>query len=237
MGKVSIPKLATGNSITSSSINTFITSLNGLNGNINADNVSDGGIDRRNLVLRSVQDTSRTVGGGYFVTNTDLTVQELGGYREILPASGPKLKVGPIDCENGDTFLIHCSFSIDLFSNLGNANTGFLTHGMPQVKFLIEAQDQYGVAQTNIHGSKRAFRSSLLDGTVYPATRTSCTIVVAYEAPTTTGVNAGKNRMSFELKGFCQFSLLTTTAGTTNGNPNINAEVENAQIFARVIKR
>ena len=52
MGIVAIPSINVGDEITSTTINTFIASVNALPTTINEDNVRDQGIDRRNIAAR-----------------------------------------------------------------------------------------------------------------------------------------------------------------------------------------
>tara|TARA_Y100000114_G_scaffold55752_1_gene51008 strand:+ start:2175 stop:2855 length:681 start_codon:yes stop_codon:yes gene_type:complete len=226
MGKVKVPNLQVGSSITSTDINTFILSVRGLEGTINDENVRLEGIDKRNIALRNVQDTTKSSSEHYFSSGSSFSVIQT---QNVFVPLVQSLQIGPITCENDDKVLIHCSFAFFLkeHSSLGVPNITLA----PEVRFRLGYQDTFAQTAGEVIRSERRYSSVLASNNQYVTLRDTCTIVSVYRPETTTGTNAGKNRLFFTLEGFSDYSQ---SAGPTK---NLDAKVVQAQLFARVIKR
>jgi hypothetical protein len=226
MGKVTVPKLLVGSSITSTDINTFISSVNALNGTINDDNVRVEGIDKRNIALRNIQDTTKSSAENYFSDGNDLTISQT---QNVFTPLVQSLSIGPFVCSNDDTILVHCSFAFFVKENSAVVVTG--TQGAPTVRFRLGFQDTYAQTAGAVTRTERRYTSYLVSGSRYVTLRDTCTIVSAFRPTTTTGTNAGSNRLFFTLDAYCGYSRGT---GPTN---NLDAKVVQAQMFARVVKK
>ena len=232
MGKVTVPKLLVGSPITSTDINTFILSVRGLQGAINDENVRLEGIDKRNIALRNIQDTTKSPSENYFSSGSSFTITQT---QNVFVPLVQSLSIGPITCENDDTVLIQCSFAFFAKENspvtVSGASYGPTWQGAPTVRFRLGYQDTFAQTAGEVIRSERRYSSVLASNNQYVTLRDTCAIVSVYRPETTTGTNAGKNRLFFTLEGFSGYSL---GAGPTN---NLDAKVVQAQLFARVIKR
>ena len=232
MGKVKVPNLQVGSSITSTDINTFILSVRGLEGTINDENVRLEGIDKRNIALRNVQDTTKSSSEHYFSSGSSFSVTQT---QNVFVPLVQSLQIGPITCENDDKVLIHCSFAFFVKEHspvtVSGTSYGSTWQGAPSVRFRLGYQDTFAQTAGEVIRSERRYTSVLASSSQYVTLRDTCTIVSVYRPETTTGTNAGKNRLFFTLEGFSGYSL---GAGPIK---NLDAKVVQAQLFARVIKR
>jgi len=240
MAKVSIPKLLTGEPITETQINSFTNSLVGLNGNINDDNVSNEGIDRRNLVKQSVQRTKLT-NQSHFFTGTNLIIPTGTSMQNVHTQTGRFVVVGAatqfgnalIACEVGDTILVHCSFHLDMRSGqAGTVSSPFVQpkEALPLTEVALFASNQASNPMIQIPGSFRSFRSGIVHSQGPAETKASCTIVVAWEVPENFLISP-QNGMIVILRG------RTSYTNVSSQTPPPSSQADSLQLFARVIKR
>ena len=230
MAKVSVPDLQIGNQITTSDFNTFITEMNAVGGDINQNNVRDEGIDRRNIANSTVQVTDhfsnstiyhREAAGPYSIPN-----QTTWPFAILFASGNPALVLGgsaTLECDNSDWIIVQCSFTFSLTASTVLAS---FNKGSPQANFRLCYEETQSATTGPIGGSIRRFNSYLVGGSFHVPSRSSCTIVAAVEAPTT---SSGTNRYNFWLDAKCYHSKDTSI--TTVG------EISQVQLFARVIKK
>ena len=239
MAKVTIPRLRIGEPITHTQINSFTSSLVGLNGNINDDNVSNEGIDRRNLVNKSVQRTKLT-NQSHFFTGTDLIIPTGTSMQNVQTQTGRFVVVGAatqsgnalIACEVGDTILVHCSFHLDMRSGQeGTVNSPFVhpVEALPLTEVALFASNQASNPMIQIPGSFRSFRSGIVHTSGPAETKASCTIVVAWQVPENFLISP-QNGMIVILRGRTSYTNITT-----QNKPPLS-QANSLQLFARVIK-
>ena len=91
MATVTVPSINTGDEITSTTLNTFITSVNALSGAVSASNMDDEAIDRRNL-RKNVLDVAfdQNTGSFSFSGGAPVSISEL---RQINHIRGQKLHI------------------------------------------------------------------------------------------------------------------------------------------------
>jgi len=233
MAFVSVPAINIGDEIKVDALNTFVSEIQAVPGNINEENIRDEGIDRRNLAASSIQKFEDT-GVYIYRSSDDHEVTGSGTLFQTVQHStnGHPIEVGTISCENGDFILISCSFSFRAGTNTGLASSQ--NQGGYEVHFRLVFDDlSAGIALQPMAGTERRFNNfmsmheRLGTGTEKHAfTRYSCTIVAALQADTTT---AGTNQIAVGLQARDRLSNNTSLNGF--------AIVEEVQLFARVIRR
>ena len=235
MAFVSVPAINIGDEIKVDTLNTFISEIQAVPGNINEENVRDEGIDRRNLAASAIQQFEDT--GVYIYRSSD--DHEVTGSGTLFKTvqhstNGHPIEVGTISCENGDFILISCSFSFRAGTNTGLASSQ--NQGGYEVHFRLVFDDLVaGIALQPMAGTERRFNNFMsmhtrLSSPKHAFTRYSCTIVAALQADTTTGgTTAGTNAIAVGLQARDRLS--------NNASLDGFAIVEEVQLFARVIRR
>lgn len=236
MAKVTVPSINVGDEIKEDTFNDFITSANAVPGSINADNVMNEGIDRRNLAADSVQLVKNTSIHVYQFGDTDHDVVGTSSFQTLSnPLAGHPAAVGrpsPIECDNGDWIMVHCSFSFRAVQPLTVAGSNF---GGQEVHFRLIFDDiEAGTVMTEIGGTERRFNHFMvMDDLVsqHAHLRYSCTIVAAFQAVTT---GSGNNKIAVALQGRDMLTRLSALLGQYQGGLTIVSELK---LIARVIKR
>ena len=226
MAKVTVPSINVGDEIKVSTLNDFIGSANAVPGSINADNVMNEGIDRRNLALQSVQEFS-TGTHYYYGGYNQHDVPASSGFGVLTSTTGDTPKIGPINCSNNEWILVNCSFSINAPPPITNAATG---HGGHEARFVLQTEDHVGSTVSHIGGTERRFNTFMvMDDTspTHAGLRYSCTIVAAFKSETT---STGSNEIYISLLGRDLYSNLPNIT-------NADCKVEEIKLFARVIKK
>jgi len=226
MAFVTIPSINTGDEIKVENFNDFITSVNAVTSSINAENIRDEGIDRRNLATNSVQEIR--VGSDLFKDSGD-TFQVAGSTTSFVPinstTTGLPIKVGVVNSKDDEFIMVNCSFSF----TANNPKTFVETdnRGGQEVEFKLQYKDYVSGVVADIGGTKRAFNSFMsMHGNYHANLRYSCTIVAAFIPDSTT---TGLHEIEVNLLGMDHYS---------NSNyPLGNCVVHDVTMFARVIKR
>ena len=234
MAKVTVPSINVGDEIKEDTFNDFITSANDVPGSINADNVMNEGIDRRNLAADSVQLVKDTSIHVYQFGDTDHDVTGTTSFQTLSnPLAGHPAMVGrpnPIECDNGDWIMVHCSFSIKADPGNFLVPVAAANKGGQEVHFRLIFDDiEAGTVLSEIGGTERRFNSFMVMDDTNPQhaqLRYSCTIVAAFQAVTT---GSGNNKIAVALQARDMYSKDTTIDGLTI--------VSELQLIARVIKR
>jgi len=231
MAIVTVPSLNIGDEIKVENFNDFITSVNDVSINgINADNIRDEGIDRRNLATKCVQDVRSNA--HYLFRNSGERFNVIGNVNLFSIRStttNTPIKVGPISSKDNEFIMVHCSFAF----TADNPLTRPATHGFggQEVAFKLQYKDNVSGVVDDIGGTRREFgnylRMKAQSGNQYHANlRYSCTIVAAFlPASTSTGLH----EIEVELLGTDGLPGLSSAGGT--------CEVHDVTLFARVIKR
>tara|TARA_R110002110_G_scaffold51786_1_gene151488 strand:- start:1307 stop:2017 length:711 start_codon:yes stop_codon:yes gene_type:complete len=236
MAKVTVSSINVGDEIKASTFDDFIISANAVPGSINADNVMDEGIDRRNLAADSVQLVRDSFIYVYQYGDSDHDVTGTSSFQTLTTGvAGQVAMVGnltPIECDNGDWIMVHCSFSFRAATPLTAAGANF---GGQEVHFRLIFDDLVaGTVLTEIGGTERRFNCFMvMDDLVsqHAQLRYSCTIVAAFQAVTT---STGKNKIAVGLQGRDRLTRLSALLGQYQGGLTIVSELK---LFARVIKR
>jgi hypothetical protein len=202
--------------ISSTSVNAVPTS------GLNAENIRDEGIDRRNLATDCVQDV-KSSSVYYYLSSFDHKVTGQNTSWQLIESSGTPISVGragPINCNSNEWIMVNCSFSFRAESGIIPA-----THmkGGQEVHFKLQWKDSVSGAVNDIGGTERRFNTFMvMNGGLHSNLRYSCTIVGAFRPSTTSEITIdllGRDRRSNDplIEGLCF--------------------VEEVTMFARVIKR
>lgn len=233
MAFITVPSINIGDEIKFETFNDFIDEVNAVPTNINADNVQDEGIDRRNLATSSVQKSSGFQGVYSYRSDSDHTITSNLFTTVQNDVSGHPIMVGrtaAIPCEDHEWIMVNCSFSFRTNVNtVKDANAG---SGGQEVHFRLLWDDVgAGVVLNYVAGTERRFNNFLAIGTTtsnryHVRTRYSCTIV-ALLRPSDFGL--GTHNVAIGLQSRVMES-------NTTGS-NAFAVVDSVSMFARVIKR
>jgi len=228
MAKISVPSIEVGDEIRLDALNDFIDSANAVPGSINADNVMDEGIDRRNLALKSIQEFNSSGQYYYLGGDNEHTVQGTTWFGDVFDTAVGTLpvRIGPIVCSNNEWVLVNCSFSLYAEPPTSVAATNF---GGMEFRFVLQTEELVSGYVSQIGGTERRFNSFMvMDDTAptHSGTRYSCTIVAAFKAPVT---STGSDEIYISLLGMCSLSNVSALFFT--------GKVKEIKLFARVIKK
>ena len=232
MAFITIPSIKIGDEITVDTLNTFINEVNAVPTAINADNIRDEGIDRRNLDSGSVQKVFKTEGVYLYSSDTDHTITSNLFTTVQNDTSGHPIMVGrtaAITCEDYEWILVNCSFSFR--TNVTTSSIATHNRGGQEVHFRLLWDDVgAGVVLNYVPGTERRFNNFIAMGTTgsqhHARTRYSCTIVAAIRP---SDFNLGTHNVAVALQG-----KVIEANGTAS---NAFAIVDSVQMLARVIKR
>ena len=232
MAFITIPSINVGDEIKVSTLNSFIDEVNAVPTNINADNIRDEGIDRRNLASFSVQKVAKTEGVYLYSSDTDHTITNNVFTTVQNDTSGHPIMVGrtaAITCEDNEWILVNCSFSFR--TNVHTSSVATAGRGGQEVHFRLLWDDVgAGVVLNYVLGTERRFNNFMAMGTTgsqhHARTRYSCTIVAAIRP---SDFNLGSHNVAIALQG----KVIEASGIATNAF----AVVESVSMFARVIKR
>jgi len=238
MALVSIPNISPGQEITSTDINTFITSVNNTSSNLNDDNVQIQGIDTRNLADESVvfKETSED---WVYKEDNNHTINTSSANFDILSTGSPAKNIGVgsqgtlVTVPDGQFLVVYCSFSyyVDyVVSERKNRNSG---DGGYELKFKLAykttASGGYVAGATDINGTLR--RSTI--------------ILAGYD-----NANPGKHilpRASMTIVGVIQnqtgsdetydVRLLANATRALDTSEAVTAYVKDVQMFGKIVRR
>jgi hypothetical protein len=228
MAKVTVPAINVGDEIKVSTLNDFIASANAVPGSINAENVMNEGIDRRNLALKSIQETNTTGTYYYLAGYNNHEVPASSGFGNLVSTTGDSPIIGPFNCLNNEWILVNCSFMLFAPPPVTKADS---YNGNHEARFILEATDMTASTVSKIGGTERRFNHFMVmedspDG-FHAGLRYSCTIVAAFKTETT---SSGTNQIRIALKGRDMYSNLLNLT-------NADCKVREIKLFARVLKK
>ena len=234
MAIITIPTIKIGDEIKVETFNEFITSVNAVStSGLNAENIRDEGIDRRNLATNSVQEMFDT--GIYSYSSAD-DHEVIGAYPSWNKVSdistGKKIEVGrptAIECKDNEWIMVNCSFSFRAAASV--LIPASFNSGGQEVHFKLRWQDLTAGTINDIAGTERRFNTFMVMDTsigqkYHSNLRYSCTIVGAIQPLSTT---SGTHEIAIDLQARDQRSKDPLQAG--------QCVVEQVTMFARVIKR
>ena len=240
MAFITVPSINIGDEIKVDTLNSFIDEVNAVPTAINAENIRDEGIDRRNLATSSVQKVTKASGlylyssdvEHYFDNNAWTTVTQKYSPSSGLVGSGHPIMVGrtlAITCEDYEWVLVNCSFSFR--TNVTTPKLATVGDGGQEVYFRLLWDDVgAGVVLNYVDGTERRFNNYIAIGApsaLYHArTRYSCTIVAAIR-PSDYGLGTHNVAIALQSRVF----------EANNSTPNAFAIIESVSMSARVIKR
>ena len=230
MALITIPAIQIGDEIKVDTFNDFITSVNAVStSGINAENIRDEGIDRRNLAASSVQEVFDTGIYSYSSAGDHEVIGSYPSWGQVRETStGNDIQVGwPIGIESKDNewIMVNCSFSFRAAATVLILASG--NKGGQEVHFKLRWKDLTAGTINDIAGTERRFNSFMVMDTGYHSNlRYSCTIVGAIQPPSTLG---GTHEIAIDLQARDQRSNDPLMAG--------QCIVEEVTMFARVIKR
>lgn len=244
MAFITVPSINIGDEIKVDTLNSFIDSVNAVPTNINAENIRDEGIDRRNLATDSVQVMSQK--SIYYYASDEEHVIKGSGTSWVTVTqedtsgggSGHPVMVGrptTITCEDDEWVMVNCSFSFRAGSKAVTGITAPLAitqnKGGPEVRFRLIWDDvAQGVSLSYVSGTERRFNSFLgMDGggiRRHASARYSCTIVGAIKPSL---YNSGNHTIAVGLQAIDRLS--------NDQSNQSSAVIESVSMIARVIKR
>lgn len=148
MATVTVPSIKTGDEITSTTLNTFIDSVNALSGNVSADNMDAEAVDRRNLRLNIPRIAHNQ-------TNSDVT---FSGQSNIVS------ELGPITHVVGEK--IHVCASFQFFERTGaqqiaTPNVSHNRQSMSRFEFRLRRREASSTSWVQIGSSARLASAAL----------------------------------------------------------------------------
>ena len=235
MAKITVPAINVNDEIKIDEFNDFINSCNAVTGNINADNVRDEGIDRRNIALEAVQVTANTNTYRH-QSNAEHEVPQGVIYGIVESSTAGYAEIGNIPCDTGDKIFVSCSFSFFCESNrlLANYNDAILCPGGYEMGFKLQFADTSGSGTYNdLPGTTRKFNNLLILHGVTGADkhadlRGSITITGLVDTSTITPTGTNTHQIKVRLVGFSSRSRISVL--------DADGKVESISMHGRVIK-
>ena len=236
MAKITVPAINVNDEIKIDEFNDFINSCNAVTGNINAENVRDEGIDRRNIALEAVQVTANTNTYRH-QSNAEHEVPQGVIYGIVESTTAGYAEIGNIPCDTGDKIFVSCSFSFFCESNrlLAKYNLAAGPGGY-EMGFKLQFADTSGSGTYNdLPGTTRKFNNLLIlhsvsgIGDQHADLRGSITITGLVDTSTITPTGTNTHQIKVRLVGFSSRSNDSTVL-------DADGKVESISMHGRVIK-
>lgn len=234
MAFITVPSIKIGDEIKFETFDDFINEVNAVSpSGINAENIRDEGIDRRNLASSSVQFASNLSSYNYQSNLTHYIPKTHPNFFQITtsPSGGTPIEVGYFECAAGEWIFIGCSFSFECDGVRTNHPNN--TTGAYELRFRLmweDIEDGYFAAPMN--GTERHFSSTLMcngSNATKANLRYSCTIVSAVKPSAYRTTNSGNHNIKVKLQGMALQSL--DSSAVTEG------VINSVSMHGRVIKR
>tara|TARA_R110002167_G_scaffold126962_1_gene308143 strand:+ start:841 stop:1542 length:702 start_codon:yes stop_codon:yes gene_type:complete len=233
MGIVAIPSINVGDEITSTTINTFIASVNALPTTINEDNVRDQGIDRRNIAANCATYTDQTADFWYKSNASHVISTATGG---VFGLTTPNITIGAgssLTLAPDEKMIIYCSFEyhvvLDLTASIRLNRDDASLPGAYEVQFSLGWKYNGTPSYSAIVGSLR--KSNIILASYEPTIpgywftpKASLTIVTVIE--NTTGLSKNYN-----------ITLLGQAIRSNDFAKTVIANVESVQLFAKIVRK